>query len=243
VAKGKHILITRPIDIREQDMFIHAGYTFDTVPLIATMAVDDDAMAQRIGAAAQEPHTVVFTSANAVQAVSEYTQGAVAGWDVHAIGHATLERIGQLMPGQSVVGTANDATSLAHHIIAEASVAPVIFFCGDQRREELPVLLADAGIPLEEVTVYHTIRMPVKIEPAHDGLVFFSPSAVISFFELNRPKEGAVFFAIGNTTAAEIRKNCENKVIIASAPSVAAVVTSVIDHYAKQEDPHEKVPR
>lgn len=230
MAKGKHILITRPLDADLEAMFLHSGHRIEGIAFIETSPLQDRATGLKIRQAGEAPHTIVFTSMNAVQAVADHLNGIDPAWDIYAIGHATLEHVQGSMLGATIKGTAPDAARLAERIIADRPIKPVLFFCGDQRREELPKMLQQAGIGLQELVVYHTIERPIALEPVHDALMFFSPSAVKSYFSVNRPKDSAVFFAIGGTTAAAIREHVRNEVVISPEPSAAALAQVVIGH-------------
>ncbi len=108
---------------------------------------------------------------------------------------------------------ARNASQLADIIIADG-VKEIVFFCGDRRRDELPNKLRSKGITVTEVVVYNTIETPHSISVPYDGVIFFSPSAVKSFFTNNRPDPKVVFYTMGDTTAAEIKKYCTNPVEI-----------------------------
>jgi uroporphyrinogen-III synthase len=115
---------------------------------------------------------------------------------------------------ETIAGTAESAGSLADKILEDGISGPVYFFCGDRRRDELPGKLRAHGIRLEERVVYKTHELAGLIERHYDGILFFSPSAVEGFFKTNKAGEGTILFAIGQTTAAEIKKHCSNRVYI-----------------------------
>src|SRR5258706_9822828 len=48
--------------------------------------------------------------------------------------------------------------------------------------------------------------LSTRAEKVYDGILFFSPSGVESFFNTNEVNEQTILFAIGNTTATEIKK-------------------------------------
>jgi uroporphyrinogen-III synthase len=107
----------------------------------------------------------------------------------------------------------------------------VIFFCGDQRRDELPQLLKDESVAVNEIVVYETIPVPHKLSKIYTAILFFSPSAVESFFSANRAEVKTIFFAIGNTTAAAIKKHCANRVLVADAPGKEELVKDMISFF------------
>ena len=105
-----------------------------------------------------------------------------------------------------VAGTADSAKELADIIAKNSNSDKVVFFCGDHRRDELSAILREKNIEVNEIVVYKTRLVPHKIEKKYDGILFFSPSAVQSFFEKNKLDDQTILFAIGNTTANEIKK-------------------------------------
>ena len=107
----------------------------------------------------------------------------------------------------------------------------VIFFCGDQRRDELPGLLKKNKIEVKEIVVYKTIATPKKIEKKYDGILFFSPSAVKSFFQENKLDDQTIPFAIGNTTADEIKKFSKNKIVISDMPDGKTVLQKAVEFF------------
>jgi len=109
--------------------------------------------------------------------------------------------------------SARNASQLADIIISEG-IEDIVFFCGDKRRDELPDKLRANGINVTEVMVYHTLENPHAINSGYDGVVFFSPSAVNSFFTDNKPGDKVIFYTMGDTTASEIKKHCSNQVEI-----------------------------
>ena len=79
--------------------------------------------------------------------------------------------------------------------------------------------------------MYQTIATPHKIDKEYFGILFFSPSAVQSFFSKNKVCEKTILFAIGNTTANEIKKYSTNKIIISDEPGKENLVTKMIEYF------------
>jgi uroporphyrinogen-III synthase len=69
------------------------------------------------------------------------------------------------------------------------------------------------------------------VERVYDGIAFFSPSAVESFFSINTVPEATRLFAIGETTAASISAYCSNPVVISDSPEKEALVRRMIDYF------------
>ncbi|HVK97489.1 MAG TPA: uroporphyrinogen-III synthase [Flavisolibacter sp.] len=173
-----------------------------------------------------ENAVVVFTSANAVQhAPIEEFKGKI-----FCISGATKKAVEARFPNSTIICTADDAAALADKIIDE-EVEEVIFFCGNKRRDVLLDNLQQAGIKVKEMVVYETAETPEKLDDDFDAVLFFSPSAVNSFFKVNQLKEAAVYFAIGDTTADAIKGFTTNNVLVSEAPTQEAVIELLITHY------------
>ncbi|HTI11311.1 MAG TPA: uroporphyrinogen-III synthase [Puia sp.] len=177
-----------------------------------------------------------------------------AGWQIYCMGYATQQLVRRHFGENSIVGTAASATALAAVIVGQQAIgqpvpgradalvgqppdaqnnAPreLFFFCGDQRRDELPEKLRQQGIRVNEWVVYRTKRTPHKVEAVYDGVIFFSPSAVHSFFTANALPAGTLLFAIGETTAGTIRSYTSNRILLSGSPEKEALIRQVIDHY------------
>jgi uroporphyrinogen-III synthase len=210
----KTILCTRPVD----DLLIkeakQQGITIDIIEFIRTEPIINKELKKQINLLANQSLNIVFTSMNAVDAVRSYLDKKPADWKIFCIGTATQKLVVEEFDGRSIIGTADSAAELADAIIAEKNINKVAFFCGDQRRHELPQKLADHKIEVDEVEVYKTFQLKEKITKKYDGILFFSPSAVESFFTANKITPQTILFAIGNTTANTIKKHTKNKIVL-----------------------------
>lgn len=173
---------------------------------------------------------VVFTSQNAVEVVANSLQYQKTDWTIYCIGNTTKELVQKYFGAQSIAGVAEDASELAKVILAN-QVKEVIFFCGDKRRDELPEILKGKDVQVNELIVYQTIITPHLLEKDYDGILFFSPSAVESFFKMNSIKEQTVLFAIGKTTANTIKQNTNNTIIISNKPGKANLFKKMMNYY------------
>ena len=197
---------------------------------IATEPIDDLDTYNEIEIALTETATIVFTSMNAVDAVASHLNEFGPDWKIYCIGNATRKLVAEHFGDNSITGTANDATELAQKIIDD-DIDDVIFFCGDKRRDELPALLRDKEIEVTEIEVYETKFIRHTIHKTYDGILFFSPSAVESFFSNNKLHEKTILFAIGNTTDNEIKKHSSNKIVIGDEPGKRNLVEKAINFF------------
>jgi uroporphyrinogen-III synthase len=226
-----NILSTRSISDEFVEQAADSGINLEIVPLIETEPIQTIEVQQEIEYALLQTATVVFTSGNAVEAVATELEGHQPDWEIFCLGNTTRELVSKYFGSEYIVGVADNASELAELIVESAAAQEVIFFCGDQRRAELPEKLHQSGIEVEEIVVYHTIPVPRKIKKDYDAILFFSPSAVKSFFELNTGGEKTIFFAIGNTTAGEIKKYTKNKILTSAEPSKEKLVEMVLEYF------------
>jgi len=239
------ILSTRPVDPNLVAEAAGQGIALEALSFIETRMIRDEEKSKKIAALSHRSITAVFTSMNAVDAVSWHLghagdqPGANAGdrdrvalpWKIFCIGSATRQRVLEDLGEGLIEGTADSAGMLAGEILAKASLKEVVFFCGDQRRDELPEKLAAGGIQVQELEVYATIRTPHRIEQGYEGIVFFSPSAVHSFFSNNSLPPEIRLFAIGKTTASAIRDYCGNEIDLSGSPDKEALIRQAIETF------------
>jgi uroporphyrinogen-III synthase len=81
--------------------------------------------------------------------------------------------------------------------------------------------------------VYKTIETPELLTKSYDAILFFSPSAVQSFFSKNRISDSTQIFAIGSTTADAAESFSRKPIIVAEKPGKENLVDLAIRHYSK----------
>jgi len=203
----------------------------DVLPFIKTEPLSSIEIQQEIEQASTLEATVIFTSVNAVEAVAAELNDYKPEWLIFCIGYATRLAVDKYFGANLIGATADNAKNLADAIIKKGNTDTIIFFCGDQRRDELPQLLRQNNIDIHEIVVYHTVAVPCKIEKKYHGILFVSPSGVQSFFQNNQLDRQTILFAIGNTTAAEIKKHSTNKVIVAREPKRELLLAKAINYF------------
>ena len=238
-----YLLATGPLPAELIEEAAAKGTVLDMMDFIAIEPVIDAEMGARIRALGGRQLTAVFTSTNAVEAVKGLMNAdAPAGapdWRIFCIEGATHRAVADYFGEAAIARTAGSATALAEVVIVEAGedgraargTKEIFFFCGDQRRKELPAMLRAEGLKVNEWIVYRTLLTPRKTERVYAGIAFFSPSAVESYFSLNTVADGVTLFAIGRTTKAAIQARCTNPVIISDRPGKEALVRTMTDYF------------
>lgn len=229
------ILSTRPLSAAIIEDAAVQGIDIHTESFIETEPIQSVEVQQEIEQALLQSATVVFTSMNAVEAVAEYMNDEMPDWNIYCIGQTTQQLVKKYFGENSIAGTADNAGALAELIAEEGETQEILFFCGDQRRNELPDILRNNEIEVTEIVVYHTIATPHTLQQVYHGILFYSPSAADSFFTSNRPGKQTIFFAIGNTTAVAIKKYSSNNIITAGEPGKENLVQKAIDYFVHSE--------
>lgn len=197
---------------------------------IRIVPVSNDQMQKKITRFGGEKITVAFTSKNAVAAVAANGHLADIQWKIFCIEGATKKEVKKYFDEKYIAGTAKNATLLAEEIVKNSSGNKIIFFCGNRRLEDLPALLKEKNIEVEEIVVYHTELVHQKIVDDFDAIAFFSPTAAESFFNDNTLKKNAVCISVGTTTTEAIKKYSQNRVITSENPSEESVIDLAIKH-------------
>ena len=225
------ILCTRPLSKALVEQAQQQGIIIDEIAFIATAAIQTIEVQQEIEQVATQITTVVFTSMNAVEAVAGYLHGQPVNWRIYCMGTTTNQLVKKYFGEQQLAGIANRAAELAELIAANILVDELTFFCGDQRRDELPEILSSYTIDVTEIVVYQTIAVNHVVNKIYNGILFFSPSAAESFFSKNKLPAATVLFAIGSTTANEIKKYSTNKIITSSEPGKENLVAKMMEYF------------
>ncbi|WP_034918136.1 uroporphyrinogen-III synthase [Gillisia sp. CAL575] len=174
------------------------------------------------------PRNLIFTSQNGVKGFfTQYPEFQTRELNIFCVGDKTKLEIEK--NGYSVVASADSSKELALKIVNEFSEKQFLYLCGSKRREELPKILNNKNIAIQELKVYTTSLNPKKFIRNFDGVLFFSPSGVQSYCQEN-DLNSSIAFCIGETTAAEAKKHTQN-IIIANKPSIENVIVQAVKKY------------
>ncbi|GEC79330.1 uroporphyrinogen-III synthase [Flavobacterium aquatile] len=174
-------------------------------------------------------NNLIFTSQNAVQSILQHPKCEdLKSKDVFSIGMKTKDLLTE--NGFNVVAYTGYAADLAEIISLIYSEESFTFFSGNLRRDVLPNTLKENEITFNEIEVYETKITSKKITKKLDGILFFSPSAVESYFKMNTIKDETCF-CIGETTAEALENKKVKTIVIADKPSVENVIAEVVEYY------------
>jgi len=173
---------------------------------------------------------VIITSQNAVEALlHNFTKSELNFDNIFCVGRRTKQLIERKIG--KVTHFENSAKKLANYLVEKLKEKEVTFFCGDIRREDLPNILSENGINVNEVISYKTLLTPKIVEEKYKGILFFSPSGIQSYLQKNTA-DSKIAFCIGETTANEAKKHFKN-VNVSSLSTVESVLKLVNTHFKK----------
>lgn len=219
------VLSTKKLSLSQKELLLNAGTAFVEYNAIKIEFVDfeiDD-----------NYNNLIFTSQNAVRAFlkkqskSTSPTGEGQGARAFCVGEKTKSILEE--NGLKVIKKAQNALELGKIIAKEHKNESFLFFCGNKKREELPLILLENDIPVREIEVYRTILNPQTFDRIFDGLLFFSPSAVESYISCNEMKN-TMAFCIGSTTGKEAKKHTDH-IIIANTPTIENTLVQVVKYF------------
>ena len=173
---------------------------------------------------------LIFTSQNAVESILKNKKTeALLPKRCFCVGEKTKALLEE--NGFVVLVCSDYAAELASIICNKYQKQNFTFFSGNLRKNILPEAMQLAQIEFEEIEVYETIYTPTEIQSKPDGILFFSPSALESYIQINKITD-EMCFCIGQTTAETVEKVTEN-IVIANQPSVENVIIQCLNYYSK----------
>jgi uroporphyrinogen-III synthase len=185
---------------------------------------------------------LALTSPRAARAVIErltvrqlrWKDGAgPAVWVVGSATSSALEgRLGSVQrPAEDLQEDESAASTLARAILSSGLGGPVLFPCGDRRRDELPEMLRARGIEVHETVCYRTVLAgPAEARAAVNGCalaVVASPSVLELLAGACPPSGRPKLVVVGATTAAAARARGWEPAAVARQPSTRALASAV----------------
>ncbi len=183
--------------------------------------------------------TLLFTSKNAVQIALEHylssiSKAHMSSWNIYCLSGATKKALLTRFRKDQIVAYADHAAGLIPHIAAYKETDPIHFFCGNRRRNTLPVFMKNHFIPYKEWVIYQTLNTARSVSQNYQAYLFYSPSAVESFFSLNNIKKDIPCFSIGQTTTRALEATIKNRVYTSERPDTDHLLQTLF-HYFKTE--------
>lgn len=213
----KTILSTKKLSLAQKERLLNAKLAVVDFDFIDTKTIAFQTPQQTI-------KNAIFTSKNGVNAVFSKN---IEIENCFCVGQRTEQLLKEKK--QNVIYSASNAEELGKHITTtENSTKSYYYFCAEKRLDTLPNKLTEQNIKWTETPVYKTVWTPKKYTQEFNGVLFFSPSGVESYFSINKTPSHS--FCIGNTTAKALHKYTQNYTV-ATKPSVENVLIKAIKHF------------
>ncbi len=227
------LLRTLEADDPYERALTEAGFTVVAQPVLQFTAVNQQALLVKL----KRPDDyagLLVTSPRAVQILAVCLDPEIGrAWKTKpafVVGPRTaalLRDLGFRPQGEA----AGDARTLAPLLTSQLWENPLLFPCGNRRRDVLPEALRAARVPFEECIVYEThLRRSLDLSTfaAADWLVFFSPSGVEAMQQAQGIDHAAVrHAALGPTTAEALEVAGWTVDAVADAPTPEALARAL----------------
>jgi uroporphyrinogen-III synthase len=162
----------------------------------------------------------IFTSGNSVDILFGKSCKHPKIEKVLCVGEKTNQKLIDF--GQNVIKVAQNASELGDFILKSFKNEDFYFFCGTLRRDVLIDKIQNSKNRLFELKTYKTHLNIKKFDQKFDGIMFFSPSGVLSFTAENDLAHSNAF-CIGETTASEAKKHTD-QLFISNNNSIESVI-------------------
>ncbi|WP_413513035.1 uroporphyrinogen-III synthase [Myroides odoratus] len=171
---------------------------------------------------------VLFTSQNAVKSIlnAPHLQELKMKPAI-CVGLKTKNLLEQ--NGWEVLAWTHYAKELIVRIERDFTGKSFSFFCGNIRRDVLPLFFKQYNILFDEYEVYQTVKQPHQLKQKIDGICFYSPSAIESFLQ-NNQITNEICFCIGETTADALKEITE-QIVLAHQPTIEATLLACLAYY------------
>ena len=156
-----------------------------------------------------------------------------------ATGAALGDALGPVRtPSEADTATLGAAEALARAMLDARVSGPVLFPCGDTRRDELPDRLRSHGMRVDEIVCYRSVLASEAAAHAAAArgtvLVVASPTVADLLIRACPPGARPDLLAVGPTTAASARASGWLPAAVASKPTVEALAAAVRNVLARR---------
>jgi len=214
------ILSTKILSLAQKELVLNGG-----LGLVAYNAIKIAFLSFKID---EEYDNYIFTSQNGVNAfLAQENKASFLGKKVFCVGEKTKRLLEE--NDVKVIEMAKNSIELGLKIAENSKNESFLFFCGNRRREELPLILTENTVDFKEVEVYKTSLYKKEFNTVFNGVLFFSPSAVESYTSVNKINN-SIAFCIGDTTAMEAKKHAST-IVTATKTTIENVIVQAVKYF------------
>lgn len=150
----------------------------------------------------QQTNHCIFTSQNAAQAfLNNLDSNQIC--TAYCVGERAALLLSQ--NGHNIAEIGENSANLAQKIIEKHKNQQFLYFSGNLRRPELPLLLTQEQIAFKEIQAYTTHINYKQFNTEFDAILYYSPSGVESFHKHNS-QTNYTAVCIGQTTANQAKQ-------------------------------------
>ena len=178
---------------------------------------------------------LIFTSQNAIEIAfsNPKISPLLGGKKCFCVGEKSKSILEE--NGQKVIKHAQNSSELALFLTKNYKNEAFSFFCGKRRRPEIETFFSLNNSSSGVIEIYDTLLTPKTFDKSFGGILFFSPSAVSSFFMANSWNLKTHGFCIGKTTATTL-ENFTKNFSIAKEPNETELLLSINNYYKLDYD-------
>ena len=219
------LLSTKIVSKKFKDLLIKNNYQIEEKSFIKILPIKSKSNISVL-------ENIIFTSKNAVKIIlkNSVIKNNLANKEIYCVGKSTAELIKK--NNLNLIKAEDNSKNLSKFILAnfKNSMNSFTYFSGKKRIRELENNLKKNNINIIVHEIYDTLLTPLKINYLYDGIIFYSPSAVKSFFKGNNSLNNTYGFCIGNTTAKEL-SNYSNRFSVAKSNSEENMLESINKYF------------
>lgn len=231
------VFCTRALHKTDYEKAKQKGIKITSQNFIRIVPILSEDMRKVISTQLRHPdQTLLFTSKNAACITLEYYLASIPDaliqtWKIYGLSHATKHTLLTRFEEKQIIGSADHAAALTKKIAMQDHTHPIHFFCGNRRRKTLPDFMQNHHIPYKEWVVYQTKNTSHPVSKNYRAYLFYSPSAVESFFSLNNIGKNVPCFSIGQTTTKALKARIENPVYTSGKPDTDHLLQTLSNYF------------
>lgn len=221
----KTLLSTKKLLPNQRELLLNAGVSFVEYNAISIQSIDFEIP--------KDLKNIIISSQNGAKAFFQKREELPSpeeeglGLRCFTVGQKTTALLEE--NNYKVAKTTQNGAELGYFIAKNYKNEHFTYFCGKQRRDELPTILKEESVFCNEVVTYETHKNVRTFHQKFDGVLFYSPSAVNAFAKANKINKA---FCIGNTTAKEARIYTDH-VIVSNATSIESTIAKAVNTLKK----------
>jgi uroporphyrinogen-III synthase len=252
---GKRVIVTRAVQQSSElfERLTALGAISFALPLISFAPPEDFAALDAALHQLLSIDWIIFTSANAVQAVADRAKSLQIPFDrtaksplIAAVGPATRDAAENAGFSVEYVAKTHLGLALAQELADRLRGKSVFLPRSDRANPDLPAALRALDAQLTEVIAYRTLpptrtdkdAVEAAITRQTHAVIFFSPSAVHHLIDLlGRDclpgiQDRVAFAAVGPVTARALREAGVDRLVIAADTTSGSVLEALQAHFA-----------